>query len=100
MNDRTGSSRMRSKQALRQALGLVAIGCATLVARPALAAPDHDFYLSLLGDSGIELFSDERLYALFAAFNALGYDNGPIVRKDPIPRAGFGPLRVATRAQI
>ncbi len=91
---------MRSKQALRQALGLVAIGCATLVARPALAAPDHDFYLSLLGESGIELFSDERLYALFAAFNALGYDNGPVVRKDPIPRASFSPLRVASRAQI
>jgi hypothetical protein len=91
---------MRARQALKQALGLVAIGCAALVARPALAAPDHDFYLSLLGDSGLEMFSDERLYALFAAFNALGYDNGPVVRKDPIPRASFAPLRVASRAQI
>jgi len=91
---------MCAKQVLRQALGLMAIGCATLVARPALGATDHDFYLSLLGDSGLELFSDERLYALFAAFNALGYDNGPVVRKDPIPRASFSPLRIASRAQI
>jgi hypothetical protein len=96
MIDPVKSSRMRVKQAV----GLLAVGCAALMARPARAASDHDFYLSLLGDSGVEVFSDERLYALFAAFNALGYDQGPAVRKEPIPRASFTPLRVATRAQI
>ena len=96
MIDRVKSSRMR----VRQAVGLLAVGWAALVARPAHAASDHDFYLSMLGESGVELFSDERLFALFAAFNALGYDNGPAVRKDPIARASFTPLRVATRAQV
>jgi len=81
-------------------IGLAVIGAVALWAPPAVSASDHDFYLSLLGDSGIELFSDERLYALFAAFNALGYDNGPLVRRDPISRASFTPLRTATRAQI
>ena len=39
--------------------------------------------LALLGESGLELFSDERLFTLFAAFNALGYDAGPVARQEP-----------------
>lgn len=91
-----------------RALALGAIGAWVSSGRVALATPvagseagaPRDFYLSLLGDSGVELFSDERVFALYAAFNALGYDAGPLARQNPIARPAFGPLRSQVRGQV
>ncbi len=56
-----------------------------------------DWYASLMSDRGIEVAADDRIFTLFAALNALGYDAGPLARRDPIPRPDLGPVREAVR---
>lgn len=70
-------------------------------ARPgiALAEIEADWYGSLMSDRGVEIEADQRIFTLFAALNALGYDAGPLARKDPIPRPELGEARRLVRAQ-
>ena len=71
-----------------------------LVASPALAAGEGDWFASLYTGEGIELRADERVFALFAVFNALGFDQGPVSRKEPVPKVRYHPVRQQVRARV
>src|SRR3954453_8454911 len=66
-----------------------------LAAAPApVAAPAQgDWFASLYTGEGIELRADERVFALFSVLNAVGYDSGPITRKEPVPKVLYHPGR-------
>ncbi len=71
-----------------------------LVAVPAFAASESDWFASLYTGEGIELRADERVFALFAVFNAIGFDQGPVSRKDPVPKVDYHPVRQQVRARV
>lgn len=73
---------------------------AVLLAPPAFAASQGDWFASLYTGEGVELRNDERIFALFAIFNALGFDAGPVTRKDPIPKVVYHPVRQAVRGRV
>jgi hypothetical protein len=68
------------------------------VAAPAPAA--GDWFASLYTGEGIELRADERVFALFSILNAVGYDAGPVTRKEPVPKVLYHPVRQAVRARV
>ena len=74
--------------------------CLILVASPALAASEGDWFASLYTGEGIELRADERVFALFAVLNAVGFDQGPVSRKDPVPKVNYHPVRQQVRARV
>ena len=76
----------------------IAAGVLLALSPPARAAVRPDWNVSLLSDSGVELVSDERVFTLFAAFNALGYDAALVARREPIQRPAFSALRAQVRA--
>lgn len=71
-----------------------------LVASPAFAASEGDWFASLYTGEGIELRADERVFALFAVFNAIGFDQGPVSRKEPVPKVNYHPVRQQVRARV
>lgn len=71
-----------------------------LVSTSALAASKGDWFASLYTGEGVELRNDERVFALFAVFNASGFDAGPVTRKDPVPRVSYHPVRQQVRARV
>ena len=71
-----------------------------LTASPAFAASKGDWFASLYTGEGVELRNDERVFTLFALFNAMGFDQGPVTRKDPIPRVVYHPVRQQVRARV
>jgi hypothetical protein len=73
------------------------VACWVVAAQPGRAAVRPDFYVSLLSDGGVEIVSDERVFTLFAALNDLGYNVGPLARKEPIPRPAYPPIRAQVR---
>lgn len=73
---------------------------AALVASPCFAASQGDWFASLYTGEGTELRADERVFTLFAIFNATGFDVGPVTRKDPVPRFVYHPVRQAVRARV
>ncbi len=73
---------------------------AVLLSTPALAASQGDWFASLYTGEGVELRNDERIFALFAIFNAMGFDQGPVTRKDPIPKVVYHPVRQAVRGRV
>lgn len=79
---------------------LVPALCAVLLSTPALAASQGDWFASLYTGEGVELRNDERIFALFAIFNAMGFDQGPVTRKDPIPKVVYHPVRQAVRGRV
>ena len=62
-----------------------------LIATPAFAASKGDWFASLYTGDGVELRNDERIFTLFAIFNAMGFDEGPVTRKRG-DRTGGAPL--------
>jgi len=80
---------------------LVGLSLAALTASPALAAGTQgDWFASLYTGEGTELRNDERVFALFSVFNALGFDQGPVTRKEPVPKVTYHPVRQAVRARV
>jgi hypothetical protein len=71
-----------------------------LLATPVFAASQGDWFASLYTGEGVELRADERVFALFALFNAAGYDVGPVSRKDPVPKVKYDPVRSLVRAKV
>lgn len=76
-----------------------------LLAAPAPAAApaaqqQGDWFASLYTGEGIELRADERVFALFAMLNAVGYDTGPVTRKEPVPKVLYHPVRLQVRARV
>lgn len=79
---------------------LVPALAAALLSTPAFAASQGDWFASLYTGEGVELRNDERIFALFALFNAMGFDQGPVTRKDPIPKVVYHPVRQAVRGRV
>lgn len=73
---------------------------ALLLALPATAATERDWFSSLYTGEGVELRADERVFALYAVFNAVGFDSGPVVRELPFPKVKYSPVRQALRAHV
>ncbi|MCA2982079.1 MAG: hypothetical protein INH37_27715 [Myxococcaceae bacterium] len=73
---------------------------AALVSTEALASSQGDWFASLYTGDGIELRNDERVFALFAIFNAMGFDQGPVTRSNPIPKVVYHPVRQAVRGRV
>lgn len=71
-----------------------------LISSSAFAASKGDWFASLYTGEGVELRNDERVFALFAVFNASGFDAGPVTRKDPVPRVTYHPVRQLVRARV
>lgn len=70
-------------------------------AAPAPAAPvQGDWFASLYTGEGIELRADERVFALFSVLNAVGYDSGPVTRKEPVPKVMYHPVRQQVRSRV
>jgi len=67
---------------------------------PAPAAAQGDWFASLYTGEGIELRADERVFALFAVLNAVGYDQGPVTRKEPVPKVLYHPVRAQVRQRV
>ncbi|MEW5740424.1 MAG: hypothetical protein AB1938_15960 [Myxococcota bacterium] len=66
----------------------------------ALAASQTDWFASLYTGEGVELRNDERVFTLFALFNALGFDQGPVTRTQPVPKVTYSPARQLVRAKV
>jgi hypothetical protein len=83
----------------RTTIFLAPLAAIVLVASPraALAAPQPDWYTSVLSDRGLEIDADARIFTLFSALNLLGYDVGPLARRDPLPRPALSPIRIQVR---
>lgn len=64
------------------------------------AAAQGDWFASLYTGEGIELRADERVFALFSLLNAVGYDAGPITRKEPVPKVQYHPVRQQVRSRV
>ena len=73
---------------------------AVLISSNALAASQGDWFASLYTGDGVELRNDERIFALFAIFNAMGFDQGPVTRANPIPKVVYHPVRQAVRGRV
>lgn len=71
-----------------------------LVPSEARAASQGDWFASLYTGEGVELRNDERVFALFAIFNALGFDQGPVTRTQPVPKVNYSPVRQLVRAKV
>lgn len=78
--------------ALAVALGAAAAARAQTV--------DTDWFASLYTPEGVELRADERLFALYALFNAMGHDEASVLRKDPVPKREYHPVRRQVRAAV
>lgn len=71
-----------------------------LLAAPAVAGSKGDWFASLYTGDGVELRNDERVFTLFALFNAVGFDQGPVTRREPVPRVVYHPVRQDVRARV
>jgi hypothetical protein len=71
-----------------------------LLSLPAAARGEADWFASLYSKQGVELRADERVFALFAVLNAMGYDEAPLLREGPVPRREFDPVRVRVRGAV
>src|SRR5687767_3412176 len=81
-------------------VSLLLAATAPAPAAPAPAPVQGDWFASLYTGEGIELRADERVFALFAMLNAVGYDQGPITRKEPVPKALYHPVRQQVRQRV
>src|SRR5438132_7123183 len=70
------------------------------LAASAPAPASGDWFASLYTGEGIELRADERVFALFSVLNAVGYDAGPVTRKDPVPKVLYHPVRQQVRSRV
>jgi hypothetical protein len=71
-----------------------------VIASPALAGSKGDWFASLYTGEGVELRNDERVFTLFAIFNAMGFDQGPVTRKEPVPKVLYHPVRQQVRSRV
>jgi len=88
-----------SEAALSRLLAIALVWVA-LCAAPAPCFAASDWFASVYSPQGVEVRADERLFTLFATFNALGYDVAPVVRKDPVARRAYSPVRVRVREAL
>jgi hypothetical protein len=73
----------------------------TVAVAPSLArAEEEDLLSSIYTENGFEIRRDDRIFALFAALNAAGYDKAEPTRTLPFPRYAWHPLRTKVRGQL
>lgn len=77
-----------------------ALALASFFLLASTARAEKDWFASLYTGDGIELRADERVFALYALFNAMGYDDAPLARQDPIPKRKFHPVREQVRSKV
>jgi hypothetical protein len=61
---------------------------------------DEDVLSSVYTENGFELKRDDRLFALYAAFNIAGYNRAEITRTLPYPKYSLHPLRSKVRKEL
>ena len=61
---------------------------------------DGDWFASLYTGEGVELRTDDKVFALYAVLNSVGYDVGPVTRKEPAPKVLMHPVRQSVRARV
>ena len=71
-----------------------ALAAVSLLA-PASAGAAGDWASSLFSEGGVEVRADERVFTLFALFNAM--NDAPILRKDPIAKRDYDAVRQRVR---
>ncbi|MGI5861954.1 MAG: hypothetical protein ACOX6T_07825 [Myxococcales bacterium] len=71
-----------------------------LLALPATSRAAQDWFASLYTNEGIEMRADERIFALYAALNAMGYDEAPVTRRFPVPAREMHPVRLKVREAL
>ncbi|MBL9038696.1 MAG: hypothetical protein JNG84_09300 [Archangium sp.] len=79
---------------------LALAGVLALSPAMAVAGSQGDWFASLYTGDGVELRNDERVFTLFAVFNALGFDQGPVTRKEPVPKITYHPVRQTVRGRV
>jgi hypothetical protein len=70
-----------------------------LLAAPPVRA-QTDWFASLYTNEGVELRADERVFALYAVLNAMGYDEAPVVRALPVPLRDMHAVRLKVRSSV
>ncbi|MBR2979085.1 MAG: hypothetical protein IKC51_04050 [Myxococcaceae bacterium] len=80
-----------------QALALV-VACLAALALPRPVRAAEDPLDALYAVNGLALRADARLFALYAALNAMGYDEAPLTRALPFAARRFSPIRQRVRA--
>lgn len=73
---------------------------AALALAPVARADDEELLSSVYTENGYELRQDNRLFTLFAAFNAAGFVRADTTREQPFPRAVFHPIREKLRQAL
>jgi len=71
-----------------------------LLAASAQGAGEPDWFASLYTAGGLELRPDDRVFTLFALFNAVGFDQGELARREPVPRVVYTAVREQVRARV
>ena len=71
-----------------------------LLAQSALAATGSDWFASVYTNGGIELRADDRVFARFSVFNAVGLDGGTLSRTTPVPKVTYPKVRAMVRARV
>ena len=64
------------------------------------ARAETDWFASLYTNEGVELRADERVFALYALLNGMGYDEAPVVRSLPVTARDMPPVRLKVRSQV
>ncbi len=85
---------------LRRMVSRVSVVLVSLLAAPAFASSQGDWFASLYTGDGVELRNDERVFTLFAVLNAVGFDQGPVTRKEPVPKVNYHPVRQQVRSHV
>lgn len=70
-----------------------------LLAASAQAAGKPDWFASLYTAGGLELRPDDRVFTLFTLFNAVGFDQGKLARREPVPKVAYTAVREQVRAR-
>jgi hypothetical protein len=71
-----------------------------LAAAVVSTAAQRDWFASVYSDSGVEIRADERIYTLYALLNAMGYDDAPLRRAQPVPARQMHSVRLAVREAL
>lgn len=76
---------------------IAAVSAATFAAD---APFEHDWFEHARPNPSLEVRIDKQVFALFAAFNALGFDESRVARPKPIPRYAYGAARTRVRERV
>lgn len=91
----------RHPSTLPTLLAALALAIPAILATPAsVVAQETDLLASMFTGNGIELRRDDRIFTLFAALNAAGFDRAEQTRTLPFPKRLYHPLRTKIRQTL